>query len=81
MSIFLRRRHFPNVHRLLAVHQYNTHSDASCLQSEWSKMKGEGENMSLAEDILCFLTVTESDFLSHSTSAAAEHKELIKLRN
>lgn len=33
-------------------------------------MKGEGENMSYAEDVLWFLTVTETDFLSHSISAA-----------
>lgn len=52
------------------MHQYNTHGDASCLQSEWIKMKGEGVNTSHAEDILCFLMVTKTDFLSHSISAA-----------
>lgn len=70
MSIFISTTHFHNVHRLLAVHRYNTHSDASCLQSERIKMKGEGENTSYAEDVLCFLAVTETDFLSHSISVA-----------
>lgn len=55
---------------MYAVNQYNTHSDASCLQSEWIEMKGEGENMSYAEDVLCFLMVAETDFLSDSISAA-----------
>lgn len=54
-----------NVQRLLAVNHYNIHSHASRLQSEGITMKGEGENISCAEDVLCFLTVTETDFPLH----------------
>lgn len=50
---------FHNVRGSPAVRWHNTQSDASCLQPEWIQARGEGADTPYAEDVLCFLTVTD----------------------